>query len=70
LITGGLFKDLRLSTPDGDDEQATALVHGFLLRVNLNASEDGPHTPAILAGRSGDKTPADQYCNIGCGGWI
>ena len=66
-----LVKNLRLGTPEGDVEEATALVRNFVQRVTVQASDDDGAQPLeIIAGSSGNATSKDQYCNYGCGGWI
>lgn len=66
-----LLENLRLGSEDGDPAEATAIVRGLVRRVTITPGEDDePQALEIEAGSLGFATPADQYCNIGCGGWI
>lgn len=48
-----------------------AIVRGLVRRVTVTPGEDDePQTLEIDAGSPPVATPTDQYCNIGCGGWI
>jgi hypothetical protein len=62
-------ENLRLRAEDGNPEEATAIVRGLVRRVTITPSEDyEPQALEIEAGTLPVGTPADQYCNIGCGG--
>lgn len=63
--------DLRLGAGDGNPEEATAITRGLVRRVTITPGEDDePQALVIEAGSLPVATPADQYCNIGCGGRI
>lgn len=62
-------ENLRLRADDGNQEEATSIVRGLVRRVTITPGEDDePQALEIEAGSLGFATPADQYCNIGCGG--
>lgn len=66
-----LMHDLRLGVVEADERAATAVVRGVVRRVTITPGEGGePQGIDIEAGNLGFTPPADQYCNIGCGGWI
>jgi len=65
------LENLRLGSEDGDPAEATAIVRGLVRKVTITPGEDDePQALDIEAGSPPVATPADQYCNIGCGGWI
>ena len=65
------LEDLRLGAEDGDPAEATAISRGLVRRVTITPGEDDePQALDIEAGSFPVPTPADQYCNIGCGGLI
>ena len=65
------LEDLRLASEDGDPAEATAIVRSLVRRVTITpGADDDPQVLDIEAGSLGFIPPADQYCNIGCGGWI
>jgi hypothetical protein len=65
-----LVKHLRLGAAAEDERAATSLVRALVRRVTVQPREgDEPQGLEIEAGSFPVKTPADQYCNIGCGGW-
>jgi site-specific DNA recombinase len=64
-----LVQNLRLGVAEEDERVATALVRGVVRRVTIKSGEDDePQGVEIEAGNLGFTTPADKYCNIGCGG--
>ena len=64
-----LVEDLRLGSADGNEEEATALVRCLVQRVTIYQSEDSEQQGLeIETGSPSIRRPADQYCNIGCGG--
>lgn len=66
-----LMQNLRLGASEADERAATAVVRGVVRRVTIQRGEgDEPQGLEIEAGSLGFATSADQYCNIGCGGWI
>lgn len=65
-----LMQNLRLGAAEADERAATAVVRGVVRRVTITSGEgDEPQGLEIDAGNLGFTPPADQYCNIGCGGW-
>lgn len=68
-----LVSDLRVELGEGRDgtADATALVRGLLHRIVVRPRAGRKHQLIeVEAGFSSNRSPADRYCNDGCGGWI
>ena len=68
-----LVEDLQTQLSEGGDGagEACALVRGLISRITVRpATDDEDQVLEVEAGFTPKGVRTDQYCEVGCGGWI